>query len=149
MKKLMVSLLLSSQLSAFYHSDFDRYFDMFMNSDIFPSFGFTSYPPMNIYEDDKNYLIEVEMAGMDKDDIEVSISNDNILTIRGEKKRNSRYEKEDTLRYESFVGKFQKSITLPSDIDSSKIDVKYENGILKIRVARSKEKSKSRIIPIH
>jgi HSP20 family protein len=134
---------------------FESYFNSLSNSffnDNFPSrvFGFktTNYPNINIHRGDKEYLIEVEVPGMDKDDIEVSISDDDLLSISGEK-RIKRDEKEFSMvSQESFFGKFRRVISLPKDIDSSKISVKYENGILLISVKRDDKGSKSRVIPI-
>jgi len=146
--------LLSSQLSAFYldRDDFDRYFNEIANrlfNDSIVNFdtGF-NYPSVNIYEHNDYYLIKVEVAGIDKNNIEVSVSDNQLLTISGEKKSEKKSNDGKVLKEESFFGKFKRVIALPQDVDSSKIDVKYENGILNIKVAKDKTKSGKRIIPI-
>ncbi len=158
MKKLFIpmfmSAVLSTQLPAFKMdaNEFDYYFDRVADrffSDVRPlmdKHNFINYPTINVYEKDSEYLIEVEIVGVEKDDIEVSISDNRLLTISGESKKRSKGDK--ALREESFFGKFQRTITLPQDIDSSKIDVKYDNGLLVIKVARDSQKSGKRVIPI-
>lgn len=158
MKKFLVATslfgLLSTQLSAFHvdRDEFDRYFnsiaEKFFNDDFANSRGVINYPALNIYEHDDYYLVEVEVAGIDKDNIEVSVSDNELLTISGEKRGKKSNNDSKTLREESFFGKFKRAISLPQDVDSSKIDVKYDDGILKIKIARDEKKSGKRVIPI-
>jgi HSP20 family protein len=108
-----------------------------------------NYPAVNIYERENDYLIEVEIAGMGKNEIEVSISDNQIISISGEKLENNSSANFKALREERFFGKFQREILLPNNIDSSKIDVKNENGVLKIIVSKDIKKTGKRVIQIN
>ena len=105
----------------------------------------TSYPKMNVFDNEKSYKFEFELAGMDKKDIKVTITDQNILTVTGVKKEISKEEKKDLIRQEQFYGKFSRSVSLPDDIDSQNIDLDYNNGILKIIVAKDMKKIKKEI----
>jgi len=155
MKKFMtlslVSIVTSSALFSFNFDDekFDEINRKFNNlTNNFFNNRFSNYPAMNIYERPHEYLIEVEVIGISKNDIEVSISDNQVLSISGEKNDINRTD-EIPLKEERFFGKFQRQILLPKDIDSSKIDVKSESGILKIVVAKDSKKSGKRVIPIN
>jgi HSP20 family protein len=103
----------------------------------------TFNPRVDISEDDKNIFIEVEAPGVKKEDVKLTIE-DNILTISGEKK-NEKEEKEgkNYYRTERMYGSFQRSFTLPADINRDNIDAKFEHGILKIVVEKVQPKSAS------
>lgn len=102
----------------------------------------SSYPKMNAFENKKSYTFEFELAGIDKKDIKVTITDQNILTITGSKKELSKEEKKEIIRQEQFFGKFSRSMSLPDDINNDKIDLKYNNGILKIIVLKDMKKAK-------
>lgn len=105
----------------------------------------SSYPKMNVFENEKSYTFEFELAGIDKKDIKVTISDQNILTITGTKKELSKEEKKELIRQERFFGTFSRSMSLPDDINSNEIDLKYNNGILKIVVEKDMKKAKKGI----
>lgn len=106
---------------------------------------FIAYPKMNAFENEENYTFEFELAGIDKKDIKVTINDQNILTISGTKKGLSKEEKENIIRQEQHFGSFSRSLSLPEDANSQDIKVKYDNGILKVIVARDKTKQKEKI----
>lgn len=95
-------------------------------------------PRVNIAETKDHYLVEVEVPGMKKDDIHISLK-DNLLTIEGERKFESESKDKNYHRRESFYGKFSRSFTLPEDVMKDKIDASYENGILTITLPKSEE----------
>jgi len=86
-------------------------------------------PRIDVLEDDKAIYFEAELAGMEKDNIKISVNDENILSIKGEKK----FEKNDSLNYirsERTFGTFQRTFQLPENIDTEKINANFENGIL-------------------
>jgi HSP20 family protein len=95
-------------------------------------------PRVNIAETRDNYLVEVEVPGMKKEDIHISLK-DNLLTIEGERKHETASRDRNYHRRESFYGKFSRSFTLPDDVLKDKIDASYENGILTITLPKSEE----------
>ena len=103
-------------------------------------------PRVDIIEDEKNIYFEAELAGVSKDDVKVSVNDENILSIKGEKK----FERKDVVklccRSERAFGTFSRSFQLPDNVDSEKVEAKYENGILyltlpKIEPVKPKEQS--------
>ncbi len=95
----------------------------------------TLVPLMNVEELKDQYRITLEVPGMEKDDIDISIKDD-VLTISGEKKED--FKEEGTLfRRERWFGKFTRSLTLPNDADIEKIEAEYKNGVLTINIPKS------------
>ena len=83
---------------------------------------------------------------MDKKDVKISIQN-NVLVIEGEKKQKTEKKEDNYYRSERFYGKFCRSFTLPSELDSEKIDADYSNGVLTVTLPKS-DKVKPRQIEI-
>ncbi len=106
------------------------------------------YPAMDISETEEGYLVEMDVPGIPKDNIKISVK-DNQLTITGERKSEKKEENKDRTyhRIERYYGKFQRTIALPSEIDIEKIKADYKDGVLKITLPRS-EKSKPKEIKI-
>lgn len=96
-------------------------------------------PAVNLYKDDKNTTIEVELPGLDVKDIDVT-TNNGILIVKGEKKISEGSRK--YFKMEGFDGSFKRSFTLPYDTDVENIDAQYKNGVLVINIPKSLDKSK-------
>jgi len=95
-------------------------------------------PAVDIAEHDEQYLVKVELPGVNKDDVKITLEN-NILTIRGEKKQEKETKKENYHRVERSYGSFQRSFTLPTSVKSDKIDAVYKDGILQIALPKAEE----------
>jgi len=95
----------------------------------------TFTPVVNEKVDEKGYYLEIDLPGVKKEDIEISV-NDSILTVAGERKLEKKEEKENYTRIESFFGRFERSFKLPPDADAENIEAKYENGVLKLFIPR-------------
>ncbi len=93
-------------------------------------------PAVNTREGDKAYYIEVDLPGVKKEDIKIDV-HDNILTVSGERKIKEERKDDDFYRVESLYGKFERSFTLPDDVDSDKIEAKDENGVLLITIPKA------------
>lgn len=108
-------------------------------------------PKVDIAEDEKNLFIHVEIPGIAKEDIKLTISDDNVLVIKGEKKRNDKYEiKEDEktfIRAERTFGAFTRSFMLPDNINKDSINAKYENGVLIVTLEK-KEPEKPKEVQV-
>lgn len=95
-------------------------------------------PRMDISETGEAYVMEAELPGVDQKDVTVTLQN-GILTLRGEKKQ-EREEKTDNYHLsERSFGSFERSIRLPDTADDGKVDARFENGVLKISVAKRAE----------
>ncbi len=107
--------------------------------DGFPGFGndFTSAfsPKIDISEDEKNVYVEAELPGMKKEDIKITLQ-DNILTLKGEKNKVEEKKEKNYYRSERSYGSFQRSFTLPVEVDSEKVNAKFENGALTLTLEK-------------
>lgn len=101
-------------------------------------------PSLNISENEKKFVIEVEVPGVDKENIQVNMEN-NELTISGERKFEEKEENKQYHRVETRYGSFSRSLTLPDNADSESVQATYENGILTISIDKSEKSLKKQI----
>src|SRR6266487_750802 len=94
-------------------------------------------PALDLYQDKDNIVAVVELPGMRKEDIEISL-HDGTLTISGERKREST-NGEKAERTEGYVGVFRRSIALPTRLDASKVSATYRDGILIVTLPKAEE----------
>jgi len=94
-------------------------------------------PALDLYQNNDNVVAVVELPGMRKEDIDVSL-HDGMLTIAGERQSSSS-EGENAERTERFSGKFRRSVTLPTRVDASKVSASYKDGILTVTLPKSEE----------
>jgi HSP20 family protein len=117
--------------------DFDR-----IGFDVTPSFGRS-----DVYEKDKNLVIETELPGVRREDLSIKVEDDQ-LTITGEVKRNEEVDRESYFRIGRRYGRFQRCFPLPSDlIEKGRIKARFEDGILFVS-APMKESIKEKEKPI-
>ncbi len=120
------------------------------NDDFFPAstglFDRTYSPAVDVVENTGNYVILCELPGLTNEDVDVQIA-DNVLTIKGEKKENTEHSEKHCYKKESWYGSFQRTISMPSGIDSTGIEGQLENGILQITIPK-KEETKPRQISV-
>ena len=105
-----------------------------------------SYPPVNVWEDDDFVYAEAELPGLKLQDLEITASGDNQLTIKG-KRESTAPEKVEWHRQERGFGSFERVLTLPVGVNSAKVEARLENGILTVKMAKS-EAAKPRKIPV-
>ena len=95
-------------------------------------------PALEIREAEDKYIIKAELPGMKQEDIEVTVL-DHTLSIKGEKKCEEEV-KEDGYHYcELAYGTFHRTVTLPPDVNTGKIEARYEDGVLEVNVPRIAE----------
>lgn len=108
-------------------------------------------PRVDIAEDEKNLYIHAELPGLKKEDVKVSINEDRVLTIKGEKKRDEKFEdkSEDKcfIRVERSFGSFVRSFMLPDNIKTENVNAKFENGVLELTLEKV-EPEKPKEIPV-
>jgi len=102
--------------------------------------------PVDIKEDDSSITLHAEIPGMSKDDIKLSY-NDNVLTIRGERKSDVREEKVNYIKVERKYGFFSRSFSIDVPVDYKAIKASYKDGILEVKLPKI-EKSKAKDIEI-
>jgi len=104
--------------------------------------GFGAVPAVDIAEKDKDYEITAELPGMEESDIDVKYA-DGVLTIKGEKKEEKEEKKKDYYLSERRYGSFQRSFQVPENVEADKIDAKFANGVLTVRLPKSPETQKN------
>ena len=110
----------------------DEFFDEAFN---LTSGSFT--PGMNVYETDDTFELTLELPGMKKEDIDISMEN-NLLTISGERKATREDDGRRYHRVESRFGTFSRTLPLPNNIDEEKIEAEYDNGVLSVNIPKTK-----------
>lgn len=93
-------------------------------------------PALDLYQTNDNFVAHVELPGMRKEDIEISL-HDGILTIAGERKLG--VGAENVQRSERYIGKFRRSITLPTRVDVNNVSASYRDGILTVTLPKAEE----------
>ena len=93
-------------------------------------------PALDVYQDKDQFTVVAELAGLKKEDIELSLQN-GVLTISGERKQEKKSE--EGYRSERFFGRFQRSVTLPISVDGDKVKATYQDGILKVVLPKAEE----------
>ena len=104
--------------------------------------GVGAVPAVDIVEKDKDYEITAELPGMDESNIDVKFA-DGVLTIKGEKKEEWEEKKKDYYVSERRYGSFQRSFPVPESVDANKIEAKFVNGVLTIKLPKSAEAQKN------
>ncbi len=110
-----------------WHRDIDDLFGRFFERP--ENFVGSWVPRMETYRKDSDYVVRVDLPGVDPNDVHVQAEG-NLLTITGERKSE---EKGPEYR-ETFYGKFERRIALPQGVEAEKITARYEHGVLEIRV---------------
>lgn len=103
-------------------------------------------PAMDMKETDNEIAASVELPGLSKGDIKVSVKN-NVLSITGEKKAEKAEENQNIHRVERTYGYFKRSVVLPVEVDSEKVKATFKDGVLKITLPKVESK-KPKEIPI-
>ena len=99
-------------------------------------------PVVNTREADDAYYIEVELPGIKKEDISIDI-NEDTLTISGERKVKDEQKEDNFYKVESVYGKFERSFSLPEDVNTDKIEATSKNGVLEIKIPKVEKVEKA------
>jgi HSP20 family protein len=106
----------------------------------------THIPKVDVIDRDEDVLVRAEVPGVDKDNLDVSVSDDTV-TIKGETRREEKVEKENYYRCETSQGSFARTVALPSYVDSEGARAKFKDGVLELTLPKV-EKAKRRTIKI-
>lgn len=115
---------------------FDRLFRGFEEEEEFRVMKWT--PMVDISETDDEYIVRAEVPGVSKDDLKITIK-DNILTISGEKKQEKETKSENFHRIERVYGSFTRTFTLPGAVKVDKVEAKFKDGVLTIKLPKVEE----------
>src|SRR5260221_7814634 len=98
----------------------------------------TFAPAADVYEDEHNVILKLEIPGVNEEDLKVSVEN-NVLTIQGERKFEKEEKEENFHRIERRYGSFTRTFKLPNTVDSERVEAGYDQGVLKITLAKRAE----------
>ncbi len=101
-------------------------------------------PAVDVFDTKDAVVLKAELAGMDPDDIEIEVE-DNVLTIKGERKFEEKVDDERYYRVERRYGSFSRSIALPQGVKADDIQATYEDGVLEVRVPKAEEEKPKKI----
>lgn len=117
-------------------NSFNDFFNGGLSAREFPQLNVSSFvPDVNTREGDFAYHIDVDLPGIEKDNIQIGIDN-GVLTISGERKTKDETKEEDYYKVESSFGKFERKFSLPEDVDVENIHAESSNGVLEITVPK-------------
>ena len=108
------------------------------------------YPRVDVREDKSSYTYEFDVAGVPKENIKLSIDENNFLTLEGKKENTRENKSKNYVSQEIFYGSFHRVIKLPENANQDKVTTEYKDGILKLTIAKKElKKPKSKILPIN
>ncbi len=95
-------------------------------------------PPVDVYEHEGNIVLKAELPGVDPKDVDIRLEN-NVLTLRGERKFGSEVKRDSYHRVERSYGTFSRSFTLPSLVDQQHIKADFKDGVLQVTLPKREE----------
>jgi HSP20 family protein len=125
------------------HGEMDRLLDQW-GVDAPRGLGLTAFPPVNVWEDGDAFHVEAELPGLTREQLQLSVTNRNQLTLQGERLPEE-VEKGRWHRRERGFGRFQRMLKLPTPVDADKIEATFENGLLHVVLPKGEEARPRRI----
>ena len=108
--------------------------------------GYAAFPALNVWEEDDHVLVEAELPGLDLKDLDIYVTGNNQLTLKGQRKPVAP-EKGVCHRQERGFGTFTRTLTLPFAVNADNVDARFENGVLRLKLAKH-ESAKPRKIQV-
>lgn len=102
----------------------------------------SSMPAVNIREDEKNFILNLAIPGMDKKDLKIDI-NEDVLTISSESKTETTEERDEYKKKEFNYSSFCRSFYIPENVNRDKIEANYKDGILTVSLPKMEEEKKN------
>lgn len=130
--------------------EFERFFDRFFNTPLWPlatprtTLETIWEPALDFSETGKEYLIRMEVPGMNRDDLDVNLDG-NLLTLSGKRELQKQEKGEDFLWEEREEGRFTRTLRLPGAVDEAKIEANYSDGVLTVKLPKAVPAAKSKI----
>lgn len=109
-----------------------------------PAQGTNFSPKFNLLENEKSYIIELELPGLEKDEIDIDISQ-NQLKISGTRQNKSEEKAKNYYKIQSSFGKFEQIFTLPDNANKDEITAKMKNGILEVEIVKNEIEQNKKI----
>jgi HSP20 family protein len=123
---------------AAFQTQFNRVFESTLKADQDNSAHTTWAPAVDIYETENELVLKADLPDVDEKDIDVRVEN-NMLTIRGERKFEKSVKEDNYLRVERTYGSFSRSFSLPNTVNTEAIEASYKNGVLTLQLPKRAE----------
>lgn len=104
-------------------------------------------PRVDVRETEQDFRISMELPGVSQDDVEVEVEDD-LLTVRAEKKEDREIERADQRVTERLYGVFQRSIRLPHSVDPQSVQATLQDGVLQLTIPKSQNEARRRRVPV-
>jgi HSP20 family protein len=98
----------------------------------------SSLPTVETLLRDGHFVVRLDLPGVDPKEVDISVTDD-VLTVKGERKRREEKKEDEYTRTEVEYGSFERSLLLPAKIDADRIEASYDNGVLEIAIPVPKE----------
>jgi len=132
-----------------FRNDVNRLFDEFFDRPAAGLFDSEWLPAIDVYDDEKNFYIKADVAGIEEKNLDVTI-NGNVLTLSGKKSEERKDEGKNYIFSERRAGSFSRSVTLPSGFKQKEIKGELKNGVLTITIEKEKSAKSEKIkIDVH
>ncbi|MBK5278901.1 MAG: Hsp20/alpha crystallin family protein [Bacteroidia bacterium] len=132
----------------FVPTSFSNLVDRFFNESIARTGGSAFVPKVDVIENTNAYEIHFAVPGLNKDDFKIEL-NDNYLTVSGERKLSNEKKDQNFHSVETQYGSFSRSFNLPENVDATKINAKYNNGILELNIPKDEKKALKQTIKVN
>ena len=132
----------------FVPTSFSNLVDRFFNESQARSGGSAFVPKVDIIENTSAYEIHFAIPGLSKEDFTIEL-NDNYLTVSGERKLSNEKKEQNFHSVETQYGSFSRSFNLPENVDATKINAKYNNGILELNIPKDEKKAVKQTIKVY
>jgi HSP20 family protein len=126
-------------------TDMNRLFDRFFGAT--PPNGTAErrwIPAMDLVETGDSLVLRADLPGVNEDDVEIEVK-DGVLTISGERKSEHEEVGEGFHRVERSFGRFSRALNLPDGVDANKVEAKFDNGVLEVRIPKPEETQPTRV----
>ena len=120
-----------------FHNDVNRLFEEIWGNARSNELG-AWYPAVDLTESETEFKLMAELPGMAREDVKITL-NDNVVTLRGEKKAASEAKKENWHHVERTYGAFERSFHLSTPVDKTKVNAKFDSGVLTVTLPKSEE----------
>jgi HSP20 family protein len=101
-------------------------------------------PSLDVFEEKDEIVVKADLPGMNKEEIEVTVTGD-VVTIKGEKKKEEEIKEKDYYRRERSYGSFVRSVELPCEVKSDQIKANFKDGVLEVRMPKTEEAKKKSV----
>ena len=129
-------------------STFSNLVDRFFSESVARSSGSSFVPKVNIIENEKSFEINFAVPNLNKDDFNIKLKN-NYLTVSGERKLTNEKKDKNFHSIETNYGSFSRSFSLPENVDATKAEAKYNNGILELTIPKDEKKELKQSIKVN